>query len=305
MTDVADDAPLTPLLIDGSGRDGTTLLMQLLSTAAEVVFDRTYPYEQRYFSYLLYWSRLPTADEWDQASWNLDHLAHVDLLREAPVVGPLPWMDRSLISGNGGKEFWQEAFEGAWGAFSKKAREAVQERLGDRSLEARYYAQKSADSWALPFDQLPRIRLLCLLRDPRDVWISSVAFHRRRAAEGERFLPIGEDESEQGLLEQFIEDQRKRLRWLAGVEEERAAPLIRYESLITDLPAESERISEWLGVPLDAEAVARRREEYSGHITAGSVEQSVGRWRREMPAEVAARFWDSMGPELEQLGFEA
>jgi hypothetical protein len=295
---------LAPLLIDGSGRDGTTLLMQLLSTSAEIAFDRTYPYEQRYFSYLLYWSRLPTGEGWDEATWNLDSLAHAELLREAPVVGPLPWMERSLISGNGGKEFWEEAFESTWAAFSARAREAIRERLGDPSLQVRYYAQKSADSWVLPFESIPDLRLLCLLRDPRDVWVSSVAFHRRRSAEGHGFLPIGEGESEHEMMLRFIADQRKRLQWLTRVEEERGAPLVRYESLVRDLPAETERIGEWLGLRLDAEAVARRRGEYSGHITAGSVEESVGRWRREMPDEVATLFWDSMGEELEQLGLE-
>lgn len=304
MADSPSDTPLTPLLVDGSGRDGTTLVMQLLGTAAEIAFDRIYPYEQRYFSYLLYWAQLPTREGWDEASWNLDNLAHVELLQETPVVGPLPWGERSLISGNGGNEFWQEAFVAAWAAFSDRAREAVQMRLGDESLEVRYYAQKSADSWALPFGSLPDYRLLCLLRDPRDTWISSVAFHQRRAAEGDSFLPIGPDEAEGEYLKKFIEDQRQRLRWLATVEAELGAPVIRYESLIRDLPGEAERIGAWLGAHLDAEAVARRRGEYAGHITSGSVEGSVARWRGEMEPEVAELFWAAMGDELEQFGYE-
>ncbi|HET9198530.1 MAG TPA: hypothetical protein VFN92_09800, partial [Solirubrobacterales bacterium] len=95
MSDGAGSEALTPLLVDGSGRDGTTLVMQLFGTAAEIAFDRTYPYEQRYFSYLLYWSRLPTLEGWDESRWNLDHLAHAEVLQETPVVGPLPWHERS------------------------------------------------------------------------------------------------------------------------------------------------------------------------------------------------------------------
>ena len=70
-------APLVPVLVDGTGRDGTTLAMQLLGTAAEIAFDRTYPYEQRYFSYLLQWSRLPLLEleDWESELWNLDSLA--------------------------------------------------------------------------------------------------------------------------------------------------------------------------------------------------------------------------------------
>ncbi len=303
MPGTQDDS-LTPLLIDGSGRDGTTLVMQLLGTATEVAFDHTYPYEQRYFSYLLYWSRLPLREEWDKSLWSLDSLAHMEELEERPLVGPVPWPERSLISGNGGKEFWQETFEASWAAFSRRACEAVKARLGDDSVEIRYYAQKSADSWALPFEDLPDIRLLCLLRDPRDVWVSSVAFHRRRSAEGEKFLPLDEGQSEDEVLKQFVEDQRRRLLWLQGVEEERGAPVVRYEDLVTDLPGQAEKIGDWLGVRLDAEAVARRRGEYSGHITAGSVEESVGRWRREMSPEVAGLFNEAMGAELRALGFD-
>lgn len=297
-----NDAPLTPLLVDGSGRDGTTLMMQLLGTSAEVAFDRVYPFEQRYFTYLLHWSRLPTHEGWDEGRWNLDSLAHVEALAEMDAVGPLPWPERSLIGGSEGT-FWREAFDAAWAAFSRRAREAVRARLGDGTLGVRLYAQKSADSWALPFEQLPELRMICLLRDPRDTWLSSIAFHRRRLAEGDVFLPVDPGSSEEEMLAKFIGDQRERLRWLLTVEEERGAPVIRYESLVTDLPGEAGRIGAWLGVRLDAEAVLRRRGEFAGHMTSGSPEQSVGRWREEMGPELGARFWEAMGDELSRLGY--
>ena len=298
------DAPLTVVLVDGSGRDGTTLLMQLLGTSAEIAFDRIYPYEQRYFSYLLHWSQLPAREEWDGETWSLDSLAHSKALERASVVGPIPWPERSLISGRGEREFWRDAFDAAWAAFSERAREAMRSRLGDETLPVRYYAQKNADSWAMPLDRLGGVRLVCILRDPRDTWVSSVAFHRRRVASGYAFLPLGPEEPEEAALGQFIEDQRTRLRWLHTVEAELDAPLVRYESLVSDLAGEAERLGEWLGVRLDAEAVLRRRGDFTEHITAGKVEQSVGRWRGEMSADVAARFWAAMGEELAEFGYE-
>lgn len=297
-------AALVPILVDGSGRDGTTLMMQLLGTSAEVAFDRLYPYEQRYFNYLLHWSQLPTREGWDEGTWNLDSLANSKALGKTGVVGPLPWAERSLISEEGEREFWQDAFEAAWAAFSVRARQAMRSRLGDEGLDVRYYAQKNTSSWEMPFDRLPTIRLLCLLRDPRDTWMSSLAFHRRRAAAGEAFLPIGPGDSEETVLTPFIEDQRARLRWLPMAEAELGAPIVRYESLVDDLPAEAERLADWLGLRLDAGAVERRRGEFAGHVTSGSAEQSVGRWRREMPPDLAARFWQAMGAELSQFGYE-
>ncbi len=304
MGDAQAEAPLTAVLVDGSGRDGTTLLMQLLGTSAEIAFDRTYPYEQRYFSYLLHWSRLPTEEAWDKDRWNLDSLAHSRILEKTSVVGPIPWPERSLISGSGERKFWQDALDAAWAAFSERAREAMRSRLGDETLPVRYYAQKNADSWAMPLEQLPELRLACILRDPRDTWLSSVAFHQRRVASGDAFLPLGPEEPVEAALGQFIEDQRTRLRWLRTVESELDAPLVRYESLVTDLAGEAKRLGEWLGVWLDAEAVLRRRGDFAKHITAGKVEQSVGRWRREMATDIAARFWAAMGEELAEFGYE-
>ncbi|HEX5984268.1 MAG TPA: sulfotransferase [Solirubrobacterales bacterium] len=297
--------PLIPILVDGSGRDGTTLLMQLLGTAAEVAFDRVYPYEQRYLSYFLHWSRLPTIPGWDEAGWNLDSLAHSEGLEQVPVVGPLPWAERSLVEPGSGRELWEDLFEAAWAAFSERARAACRARLGDPSLAVRYYAQKNADSWALPLDRLPPLRMICVLRDPRDTWMSSLAFHRRRQADGEAFLPITAERSEEEVLATFIEDQRNRLTWLREVEAEEGSLLVRYERLVADLAAEAERLGEWLGLRLDGEAVLRRRGEFEGHITSGAVEQSVGRWRGEMPPALADRFWQAMGAELTEFGFEA
>jgi hypothetical protein len=299
---VAEQA-LTPILVDGTGRDGTTLTMQLLGTAAEIAFDRNYPFEQRYLSYLLHWSQLPLREGWDQASWNLDSIAHTDQLAKRDSAGPLPWAERSLISA-GPVGFGQEMFEAAWSGFSTRARAAVRARLGDETLDVRYYAQKNAGSWALPFERLPPLRLICLLRDPRDTWASSLAFHRRRAASGDAFLPLGPDDSEVEAAKVFIEDQRMRMRWLPQAEAEHGAHVVRYERLVADLPGEAARLGEALGLHLDAEAVMRRRGEFAGHITASSVEQSVGRWREELSPELAGLFWAGVGEELSQFGYE-
>lgn len=305
MTKDRTEPPLVPILVDGSGRDGTTLMMQLLGTSAEIAFDRTYPYEQRYLSYLLHWSRLPTRVGWDEESWNRDSLAHSKALEEAGVIGPLPWADRSLITGEGEREFWQDAFDVAWASFSERARAAVRSRLGDQSLSVRYYAQKNADSWTLELARVPVApRLICVLRDPRDTWVSSVAFHRRRAAEGRAFLPIGPDEPVEATLDRFVADQRTRLHWLRTVEADHEAPVVRYETMVSDLAAVADRLGEWLGLRLDAEAVQLRRGEFADHVTSADVGQSVGRWRQEMSADLAARFWQAMGAELAEFGYE-
>ena len=50
---------LNPLLIlDLGGRSGSTLLMQLLGTSPQIAFDRVYPSEVRYLTYLLRWAKM-------------------------------------------------------------------------------------------------------------------------------------------------------------------------------------------------------------------------------------------------------
>jgi hypothetical protein len=300
------DADLVPVLVDGSGRDGTTLAMQLLATSPQIAFDRVYPYEQRYFNYLLQWSRVAQRESWDGERWNLDNLAHADALRDTDVVGPIPWMERSLIGDPGSGDFWKAAFKAVWGEFSARAREAMRSQLGDPSLAIRYYAQKNAESWDMPASEipLPEVKIVALLRDPRDVWQSSVAFHNRRKGEGGTFLPIAEGESEDAYLAEFIEQQKKRLGWLQTLQDGEV-PVVRYESLIGDLPAEAERLGGWLGLHLDAGAVFLRREVFGEHITAKTPEASVGRWKSEMSDQLAGRFSAAMGAELAEFGYEA
>jgi hypothetical protein len=305
---VADRNPetnLVPILVDGSGRDGTTLAMQLLGTSPEIAFDRVYPYEQRYFNYLLQWSRLPERDSWDDGKWNLDNLSHANFLRDTDVVGPIPWVERSLLVGSGSQPFSATIFEDVWGEFSQRAREAMRSQLGDRGLSIRYYAQKNAETWDLPVDEvpLPQLKIVALLRDPRDTWQSSVAFHRRRQEAGAGFLPIAKGESEDSYLADFIAQQKTRFGWLRTCAENQV-PIVKYESLITDLPAEAARLGEWLGLHLDAEAVLRRREGLDEHITAKSPEASVGRWKSGMSAELVARFSAEIGAELAEFGYE-
>src|SRR5882724_7647293 len=43
---------LTPILVAGCGRSGTTVLMELLATDPRVAFDRRYPNENRCLTYL-------------------------------------------------------------------------------------------------------------------------------------------------------------------------------------------------------------------------------------------------------------
>jgi hypothetical protein len=198
----------------------------------------------------------------------------------------------------------QRAFELAWREFSHRA---ARERLSDLGLDpetsppVRYLAEKHLNTWKVALGQLPPHKLIVLLRDPRDSWVSINAFNDTRGGG-----PLGRDRagSREEHLDQVIRRQKERLRWIADLEEKGEVPIVRYEDLVLDLPGTAQRLGNWLGVELDAKSVLRDKSYRSKHMTAESAEQSIGRWRTELELEVAERFSSELGPELRAVGIE-
>jgi hypothetical protein len=299
------EPPLIPILVDSMGRDGSTLTMQLLGSAREIAFDRIYPFEQRYLSYLLAIARVIQVDEWDTDTWNLNRLVMpAETIDRSGLVGPVPWQARRLLDGGDhpDTEAWRSIFDLLWGEFSRRARSAARSEHEDPALPVTHYAEKAVACWMLDHEFLDQVRLLALLRDPRDAWISTVAFHQRMEAEGwGGFMNLREGEGVSDYLSTYIAGQRARMRWMSTLGD--GALLIRYERLVVDPPAESKRLGGWLDIELKADAI-----EESGwldtHVTTRSPAESIGRWRREMSADVAELFAREMTPELEAHGYD-
>ena len=74
----------------------------------------------------------------------------------------------------------------------------------------------------------------------------------------------------------------------------------RLQLLIVDLHGTAERLGAMLGLTLDADIIANRSDD---HVTAPSVEASIGRWHRDLAEDVAERIWTSLGSRLEALGY--
>ena len=91
--------PLVPVVFVATGRSGSTLLMELLGTSPDVLFERVYAYERAYLTYLLQWARLPlegaaSSDRWHRAS--IDQVGHVPA---GKLLGGIPWTERRLLGG--------------------------------------------------------------------------------------------------------------------------------------------------------------------------------------------------------------
>jgi hypothetical protein len=74
--------------------------------------------------------------------------------------------------------------------------------------------------------------------------------------------------------------------------------------LVLDLDSVAQRLEGWLSVSLETEVAASDAGMRRRHVTAGTPEASIGRWKREMSPETADLFANELGGEMKDLGFE-
>jgi hypothetical protein len=294
---------LEPILVDCFGRDGSTLMMHLLGSSPQIALGARYPYEDRYFTYLWRWSRLLDRADWPRDLWGSNEVCSVSQEGSLPLLGPPPWLPRDLMEeGAGGQTMSSRCFELVWQEFSRRAREHGRATSGREGTEPRYYAEKHLDTWKLRLDELPPVRLIVLLRDPRDVWVSVQAFERRQPGVAD-FRARG-TVSHEDLLRYQIARQRDRLRWIVELLEGDDALVVRYEDLVLDLPGVADRLAGRLDISLTAEGVGGQDRVFDRHASSDAPETSIGRWRKELDPGVAEQFAQDLGPELRSLGFE-
>ncbi len=173
----------------------------------------------------------------------------------------------------------------AWRAFCAH-------RLDAGARRRRWYAEKLLDVRDLDLTALPEARTVVLLRDPRDTYVSIEAFSRA-VGQGD----IGGTGTPGERFERFIERQRERLAWIAGLEGARTL-LVSYESLVFDAAGVARDLSDWLAVEIDAAGLAGDFRLRWVHGTAADPRRSVGRWRQELDEaklrELEARLADRM-----------
>jgi hypothetical protein len=291
---------LTPILVDYYSRDGSTLTMRLLASSPQVAVGGSYPFEQKHFAYLWRWSRLLSRTEWDEGQWAPHNLGSISQERDSALLGPPPWRRRELLDGTDPDEpsLAGRSFDFTWREFSRRATSVTRVEHRDPEADVRYYAEKHLNSWLVDRGELPPFRLLVLLREPRDTYASLIAF--REAAKAELGQRHATDEGD--YLHQFIERQRERLRWIAGLQEGPDVAIVRYEDLVRDLAGVAARLGSWLSVKLDADAVASERRMGWVHRTAPSTEQSIGRWHLDLAPDVAETIGRELRSEWSALG---
>jgi hypothetical protein len=298
-----------PVAVTSLGRTGTTLLMRLLTAHPEIGGRRLYPFETRIASYWMHVVRVLG----DAA--NIAQSSHPDTLLSNPyAVGASPFSAPPHATALELRNWLDGAAVERLAAFAQQTIDEHYARLEPNDAEPpnaprpRYFAEK-----CLP-DHIPRLlreiypgaKEIFLLRDFRDMVSSIVAFNQRRG--GADF-----GAADAPSLGEFVRAKRLDIgRLLAAIRERPDALVLRYEDLLRQPRSELRRILEHLCLD-PAEAVVAAiltTTETDGfdpaeHRTSSSAASSIGRWRRDLTAEIQALCREAFGDLLVEAGYEA
>ena len=283
--DKSGDLPLTPLLVNMmSGRSGSTLVMQLLDRP-QIAFDRVYPFEHPYLTYLAH-MLVPVGEPFAVSpEWGM-----VQMLRGDPYRGPIPFAPLGLDP----RQLRVRLIRHGWAALS----ESLSAFAG---RELTYYAEK-ATGHTLPLltEAGIRAKVVNLVRDPRDVVCSIRAFDARRGFYG---FGRAEEMSDDEYLSGLVTHMRELLTEMQTIDQRHDCMYVRYEDLVTNLGSVCTSLSEFLGVEIVARDDLREGEIVDIHSTSSSVAASVGRWRRELSGRDAEFVMAGLRDHMVKFGY--
>lgn len=267
---------LKPVLVHALGRSGTTFLMRLLASHPEIVAHERYPLEFPPFRSLVFPSDTEAARILASKRWRFDG-------DEKALYQPLAKQGR-LTDSDIQRIYEQIA------------------RNQDKSPS--YFAEKCLPTADI-FDAMkrsPELRVITLLRDPRDIFVSAHAFNQKRGVKAfaERFADTEEDI--------VLYNKRHYEALLAKNTSSPHRTMVKYEDLIGDCETVLLSLFAWLGVEASrftTTYVSTRAHalEDGSHVTSQSAVTSIGRWRKEMPERIVELHRRHFGTILEDLGY--
>ena len=159
-----------------------------------------------------------------------------------------------------------------------------------------FHAEKAGQQYVSLADLNGRVayRVLYLVRDPRDVWASIAAFNERR---GYNAFGWRDGESRSDFLVRFAAQIKKRSDVMEAERRGCEHMILRYEDLMSDMHGSAGQLGDWLGTRLDASRIAL----FGNHVTSRSPEQSVGRWRTDVPEPEATYLTRELAGVIERM----
>jgi hypothetical protein len=303
---VPREPELEPAMITTIGRSGSKWLARLLSCHPAVLAFQPLVFEPRVATYWMTVLRELTApksylreihtERWDQPRW---------WLGDGAVGLPAP-VDLGMAEWLGNESVRQLA------AICQERVEAYYREVARRSGEgegARYFAEKfllDPVLLDLTTEVFPGAKELILVRDFRDRLSSVFAWNEKRGDHG--FGHDAEMSKAEYLVERVRADAEDLIdRWRRRGD---AALLVRYEDLIMEPEATLGRVFDYLEVEAGEGAVGavldlanQQTELLDQHRTVSDPVQTIGRWRRDLPDDLAEESNQLLAPLLEPFGY--
>jgi LPS sulfotransferase NodH len=292
---------IQPLMVNTLGRSGSTLLVTLLSSHPEVVAFSPFIKDARVSTY------------WVNVLQDLSEPASFLAPFDPPDLDAVHWWLQGGAGELGEPEVERWLGSGAVDSLAGLCRAQIEAFYRHLAGEARprYFVEKYLPHQTVP-DLLAELytgaREVILVRDFRDTLSSVIAFNRKRGWDAFGRSEGGDDaEYVRGALRQSVETLAERLRG-----EGTGPRLVRYEDLVLEPePALSELFTA-LGLDADpalvSETVERAKQSTASmdhHRTTADPAASIGRWREDLPEEIATVCNEELGPLLAEFGYEA
>ncbi len=172
------------------------------------------------------------------------------------MMGPPPGRSCSAPMKPG--PIWRRPRFARSGRSSRGAPAQTSSRTKRPDAEVRYYAEKHLSTWTVDLDRLPPVRVIALLRDPRDTYVSIISFSKQRREQG---LPAAmgrrpRESADRSGPTRHLRRQQQRLRWIGDAVEQGTMPVVRYEDLVLDLDGVARRLEKVFGIELNPVSVA-------------------------------------------------
>jgi hypothetical protein len=289
---VAARPEFQPVLITAPGRSGTTLLMSRLGLSPDICISDLPPFELRMLSYYATAYRVLTARADPMRSTNPD-----DIDGDGLFVGFNPFFSDDFEPAFSVKERFLSTFSGVIpDTLGKAFRRIIDEFYATLSKDqgkagCRYFAEK-ANNTEPNVRQFARVAFgnvkeLVLVRDPRDVYCSQMAYFRRDPDTS--FAELSE------ACTNLIEIEKAALS---------DTMMVSYEAMLLDQAQTFGRVADFLGADIPMLADPDRESAiFSTHGTSEAPCTSIGRWQAQLTVDQKRRCNDEWGPFLDRFGY--
>ena len=283
---------LAPILVTAPGRSGTTLLMSRLSQSPKVSLVELPPFETRL---LAYWSsvyRTLTAYADFERSTHPDHPEGDDFNIGSNPYSHVTYDDAFSIR-NLALEYFGHFVPDAAAAFIRSMIDEYYERLryDQAKFDAIYFAEKANNmhrtSRMISRILYPELKEIIIIRDPRDVFCSHLAYFRQ--SQEDAFKDVSNACRELTHLRNSASQQDY---------------FVKYENMILSESGTFNSLAEFLCIPDLAPGDAGKSTSiFNVHATSKSPRDSIGRWKTLPPDQIrnCNAAWADF---LDQFGYE-